>query len=157
MFLKKFEKVLWKVRFQPFKKGFVTIFDQSKNTFDRSNVTVILTHSGTLFRSIEKNTGSIEMGRGSLKIWEKSLFWKMQTQFWKQLLKAFEQWNQNAWVWDEMLFQKPKILNPIFLKTSFNHPPIQFSQATNMLCTNLKIFSNLVGQTKNTHTSMYSV
>ena len=52
------------------------MFDRSKITFDRSNVTVILELSEALFRSIENQVGSIKMGRGTLNFGEKHSFEK---------------------------------------------------------------------------------
>ena len=122
---KVFEKVLilWKSQISLFKKSFFTMFDRSKITFDRSNVTGVLALSEALFRSIENQVGSIEMGRGTLNFGEKHSFENLQTQFWNNSSKLFEQWMQNAWVWDGMHFQKPKILNPILSNTSFNCLP----------------------------------
>ena len=108
---------IW-IKNKPFLKTWFATFDWSKNTFDRSNVTVILTHFGTLFRSIEKHTESIEMGRGSLNF-EKNHSLERQTKFWKTTPQSIKLQRQNAWVWDGMLFQKPKILNPNFLKNKF--------------------------------------
>ena len=47
----------------------------------------------------------------------------------------------------EPSFPKIKIFNPFSLN----------SQASNMFCIKLKEFSNLVGQTKETHNNMYKV
>ena len=117
----KFLKKFWTLKKSdfPFLKSLFTMFDRSKITFDRSNDTVILRQLRALFRSIENQVGSIEMGRGTLNFGKKHSFEKFANPILKQLLKAFEQWMQNAWVWDGMHFQKPKIFKPTSLKHKF--------------------------------------
>ena len=85
------------------------------------------------------------------KIWGK-------TQFLKKNLgtsQSIEIDEQNAWVCDDMIF-KNKELSPIFPKLKFLTFSINF-QALNQFCTKLKVFANLVGQTKDTHYNMYNV
>ena len=96
------------------------MFDRLKITFDQSNVTVILAHSEALFRSIENQVGSIEMGRGTLNFGEKHRFWKSTSTFWKHSSKHWNRRNKcMSMRWNEMLFQKPKIFKPNFLKHKF--------------------------------------
>ena len=54
-------------------------------------------------------------------------------------------------------FSKTQDSKLVFLKLRFlNNLPLN-SQATNLFFIKLKVFSNLVGQTKNTHNNMYKV
>ena len=62
---------------------------------------------------------------------------------------------QNAWVCDDKFFEN-KDLSPIFPKLKFLTFSINF-QASNQFCTKLKVFANLVGQSKDTHNNMYNV
>ena len=95
--------------------------------------------------SIDRKTHSIDRnGQKYIEFWEKHSFENLQTQFLKQLLKAFEQWTQNAWVWDGMHFQKPKIFIPTSLKHKFQFSSkLIFLKQQNMLHTNLKIIFKL--------------
>ena len=54
------------------------------------------------------------MGRGSLNFEKNHSFERYKSNFWKITPQSIKLKKQNAWVWDGMLFQKPKILNPIF-------------------------------------------
>ena len=51
-------------------------------------------------------------------------------------------------------FSKTHVLNPIFPKLRFS---IHSLKHQNMFCIKLMKFSNLVGQTKDTHNNMYKV
>ena len=85
------------------------------------------------------------------KIWGK-------TQFLKKNLgttQSIEIDEQNAWVCDNMIF-KNKELSLIFPKLKILTFSINF-QSSNEFCIKLKVFANLIGQTKDTHNNMYNV
>ena len=83
------------------------------------------------------------------KIFEKKKrFWKYQRHI-LEIPQSIEIDEQNAWVSDEMYF-KNKVLNPVF-------PKLRFSSIKIVLHKKLKVFANLVGQTKDKHNYMYNV
>ena len=54
-------------------------------------------------------------------------------------------------------FSKTQVLNPVFPKLRFSNIRPLNSQASNMFYIKLKVFSNFVGQTKDTHNYMHNV
>ena len=54
------------------------------------------------------------------------------------------------------MYFKDKVLNPVFPKLKFLTFSINF-QASNQFCIKLKVFANLVGQSKDAHSNMYNV
>ena len=98
---------------------------------------------------IDRKTGSIDRNFG------KFFFWKTK-QFCVETPQSIEFYEQNVWVWDEMFFTNTSF-EPNFLKIKIFNPFFLNSQASNMFYIKLKEFSNLVGQTKDTHNNMYKV
>ena len=102
--------------------------------------------------SIDRKTNWINRNKQRLtKFWGKTQFLKKNL----ETSQSNEIDEQNAWVCDDMFF-KNKDLSPIFPKLKFLTFSINF-QASNQFCTKLKVFANLVGQTKDTYNNMYNV
>ena len=97
----------------------------------------------------------IEMHRSKPKFSRKKDFWKSNQNI-AETPQSIEFCEQNAWIWDEMLF-KITCFEPSFPKIKMFKQFSLNSQASSTFCIKYKEFLNLVGQIKITHNNMYRV
>ena len=129
-------------------KTLYTIFSWSKIRFDRSKHTEP-SQEILIAISIDRKTQS------QAKILWKKDFWKTKQNIAK-IPQSIEFCEQNAWIWDEMLFKNTSF-EPSFPKIKMFKQFSLNSQASSTFCIKYKEFSNLVGRTKITHNNMHRV
>ena len=116
------------------------IFDRSKNR---------------TYRNKQRLTNIFNCNFDRLKFW-KNQFFEKQSKIMQKFLKALKFMNYMH-EYEMKCFSKTQVVKPIFPKLRFSNILPLNSQASNMFCIKHKVFSNLVGQTKNTHNYMYNV
>ena len=102
----KFEKVFW------ISQNTVLKTLDSRCSIDRKTSSINRTRQ-RLTEFFKKDFDWSKIRLDQLKFWKNSFLEKL-TWFLKTYFKALNIRNKNAWVWDEMLFQKTQVLNLIF-------------------------------------------
>ena len=124
-FWKKVSLNTWRIIF---KKILSTIFDRSKNRFDRLKKFQLIQHQSSTDRNRQRLTNifncNVDWSKNNFdwsKLWKKSIFWKTKQNN-AETPQSIEFYESHAWVWDEMFFKnicfepsfpKIKIFNPV--------------------------------------------